>query len=129
MHYGLCENGEWVSEKGNLCNFLHNIIVLRVQLVTQQTLQQRNKEIFLRENLVVADYQQCCGKSCMNLLPILSHLYRLCCSLQSKSTLLIDQFPRALLKKWKFFAPAQVVVRFCCFWSIWTNGYCSSWTY
>ena len=75
----------------------------------------RNKEILLRDNLVVADYQQCCGKRCMNLLPILSHLYRLCCSLQSKSTLLIDQFPRALLKKWKFFAPAQVVVRFCRF--------------
>ena len=62
--------------------FLHNIVGLRVQLVTQQ--------ILLRHNLVVADYQQCCGKSCMNLLPILPHLYRLRYTLQSKSTLLID---------------------------------------
>ena len=63
----------------------------------------RNKEILLRDNLVVADYQQCCAKSCMNLLPILSHLYHLRYSLQSKSTLLIDQFPRALLKKMEIF--------------------------
>ena len=89
----------------------------------------RNKEILLRENVVVADYQQCCGKSCMNLLPILSHLYRLRYSLQNKSTILTDQFPRALLKKWQFFAPGQVVVRFCRFWSIWTNARCCSWTY
>ena len=39
----------------------------------------------------------------MNLLPVLLHLYRLRYSLQSKSTLLIDQFLLALSKKWKFF--------------------------
>ena len=44
MHYRLCENGEWVSEKGNSWNFLHNIVVLRVQLVTQQTLQPETKK-------------------------------------------------------------------------------------
>ena len=37
--------------------------------------------------------------------------------------------PRFIKKKWKFFTPAQVVVRFCGFWSIWTNAYCSSLTY
>ena len=65
----------------------------------------------------------------MNLLPVLLHLYRLRYSLQSKSTLLIDQFLLALSKKWKVFAPAQFVVRFYRFWSMWTNGYCSSWTF
>ena len=44
MHYGLCENGEWVSEKGNSWNFLDNIVVLRGQLVTQQTLQPETKK-------------------------------------------------------------------------------------
>ena len=42
----------------------------------------------------------------MNLLPVLLHLYRLRYSLQSKSTLLIDQFLLALSKNGNFFACA-----------------------